>query len=301
VSGHPYKLRPAADAKLAPLPLPEGVSWDDVSYVIGGYKWKARFIGEDGYIITSPGGEDGKNQYNMMTGTWSDYHPGEVKPYDCGKCHTTGYSEEGHQDGLEGITGAWVFPGIQCERCHGPGAEHVAKGGDKTLIKVDKSAALCGQCHVRGDSEEIPAKGGFIRHHEQYNEILASPHKTLDCVACHDPHQKAEFSIKTDCTTCHAQAGEDFTGSTMEQTGLTCTDCHMPMATKSAAALGPYKGDVKTHLFKINTDATASTFTEDGALANDSVTLDFVCLSCHQGRDIDWAASNAEGIHTLGK
>jgi len=104
VSGHPYKLQKAEIAKQRPIPLPEGISWDDVSYVIGGYKWKSRYVGADGYIITTvetdSGPVDGMNQYNNMTGEWVDYHPGELKPYNCGSCHTTGFSPEGHQDGL---------------------------------------------------------------------------------------------------------------------------------------------------------------------------------------------------------
>ena len=75
----------------------------------------------------------------------------------------------------------------------------------------------------------------------------------------------------------------------------------MPMASKSAVKLGPNKGDVKTHLFRINTDPTASMFTEDGSLAKDFLTLDFACLGCHQNQDIDWAAKYAEGVHSLGK
>ncbi|MFQ5997623.1 MAG: multiheme c-type cytochrome, partial [Dehalococcoidales bacterium] len=301
VTGHPWKLKTAEVAKSNPLPLPKGYTWDDISYVIGGYKWKSRYIGTDGYIITTTDGEPGNNQYNMMVGTWSDYHAGEEKKYNCGKCHTTGYSEEGNQGGLEGIVGTWAFEGIQCEACHGPGKDHVAGGGDKAAITVDSSSALCGNCHIRGEAETIPAKGGFIRHHEQYNELLASPHKSFNCVTCHDPHQKAEFSIKADCASCHSGQNTEFTGSQMQKVGLTCTDCHMPMATKSAVSLGPNKGDVKTHLFRITTDPAASLFTEDGAFANDSLTLDFVCLQCHQDKDVQWAADYAEGVHSLGK
>jgi hypothetical protein len=85
VSGHPWKLKTAEVAKSNPLPLPKGYSWDDISYVIGGYKWKSRYIDNKGVIITSAGGEPGKNQYNMMVDTCSDYHPGEEKKYDCGR------------------------------------------------------------------------------------------------------------------------------------------------------------------------------------------------------------------------
>lgn len=179
--------------------------------------------------------------------------------------------------------------------------QHCPGGVPRTAITVDSSSAQCGTCHIRGAAEEIPASGGFIRHHEQYNELMASPHKSFDCVTCHDPHQKAEFSIKADCTTCHGDVNSEFTGSQMQKVGVTCTDCHMPMATKSAKPLGPYKGDVKTHLFRITTDGAASMFTEDGGQAKDFTTLDFACLQCHQDKDTNWAGEYAEGIHTLGK
>jgi len=168
-------------------------------------------------------------------------------------------------------------------------------------VTVDRSSALCGKCHVRGEPVKIPAKGGFIQHHEQYNELLASPHRALSCVTCHNPHQKAEFSIKTQCSSCHAKTAEAFSGSTMQKAGVTCADCHMPGATKSAVVLAPNRADVKTHLFRINTDPAASMFTEDGKFARDFVTLNFACLSCHQGRDVNWAAQNATNIHSLGK
>lgn len=115
VSGHPFKLMKSEQARYRPIPLPEGLTWDDVTYVIGGYKWKSRYLQDDGYIYTP---SEGKNQYNYLTGEWSDYHAGEVKPYDCGRCHTTGWVQNpdptdlsGNQDNLPGIHGTFS-PGV---------------------------------------------------------------------------------------------------------------------------------------------------------------------------------------------
>ncbi|MFQ6110019.1 MAG: multiheme c-type cytochrome, partial [Candidatus Aminicenantales bacterium] len=195
-SGHAHKLRPASEARGAGVPHPDSVTWDDVKWVIGGFKWKARFIGTDGYIIT----QGGKNQFNLATRSWTDYHADEVKPYSCGACHTTGYNESGHQEFLPGVVGTWVFPSIHCEECHGAGKDHILGGGDKTKITVDRSSAQCGRCHYRTDPAIIPAKGGFIRHHEQYNEFLKSDHaEVLECVSCHDPHKTGHESVKLSC------------------------------------------------------------------------------------------------------
>ena len=298
VSGHSYKLRTVEEIKSVPLPLPEGYTWDDISYVIGGYKWKARYMDNKGYIITSTAdGTPGKNQYNLQTGTWSDYHPGEVKKYDCGECHTTGYSKEGSQGGLEGIVGTWAFRGIQCEKCHGPGSEHIAQGGDANLITLDRSSEFCGQCHARGDPAKIPASDGFIRHHEQYNELLASPKKDFECVMCHNPHQRAEFAMKQDCAVCHSTMKTTELGDRMRAVGVECIDCHMPRAAKSAVNFDAHTADVRSHLFTINLDPAAEMFTADGKLAQGYLTVEFACLSCHKNRDKDWALEKANEGH----
>lgn len=87
----------------------------------------------------------------------------------------------------------------------------------------------------------------------------------------------------------------------MQKVGVNCVSCHMPEASKSAEKLGKYNADVKTHLFKISVDPAASMFTEDGKYAKNFITLDFACLNCHQDKDKEWAATNASGIHSLGK
>jgi len=308
VSGHPYKLQKVDSAKTWMFPLPKGYSWDDISYVIGGAHKKLRFMDKKGYIITmAKDGSELKTQYNIEDGSWSFYSKdAKNKKYTCGNCHTTGYKKEGHQDGLEGIVGTWAAPGIQCEACHGPASDHAATG-DKSKIKVDRSAKLCGQCHVRGNPEKVPAAGGFIKHHETYPELLAGAKKNFDCVTCHNPHKRAKFSIKKDCATCHSKDAEAFTGSKMQKVGVTCVDCHMPMATKSATAYSKTQGDIRTHVFKINTDPKAKMFYDEdvkgkkATFAKGFVTLDFACLNCHKDKDMKWAAKKSKNIHKYGK
>ncbi len=319
VSGHPYKLMKAEEAKNRPIPLPGGFAWDDISYVIGGYKWKSRYIDLDGYIITKTFDEDGlqidgMNQYNNLLGTWSDYHAGEEnKPYDCGACHTTGWIADedaatdndltDNQDGLPGMHGTFFVGGVHCEECHGPGFE--------MDINTDEGGqAFCGRCHIRGDADTIPASSGFIRHHEQYNEILAGPHSFLECTTCHDPHLRGEFSIKdtAECgVSCHADKMASFELTTMYDYGVECKDCHMPYATKSAQALGPHQGDLQTHIFYIDTDPAGDMFSEDGLFVDldtngkAKVTMDFACQRCHETAELSELAKFAVGFHDADK
>jgi hypothetical protein len=303
-SGHPKKLRPAAEARQWGVILPEGYTWDDISYVIGGANWKTRFVDQKGFIITKVGpnkDKPGKNQYNRETDRWVDYEAGKEKKYDCGPCHTTGYTKEGQQDGRPGMVGTWAFPGITCEECHGPGKAHVA-APTKASIKVDRSEAACGKCHIRGAKEKIPAAGGFIRHHEQYNELIASPHAgKLTCVSCHDPHKRRTISTKVGCESCHSQQASDFKGSGHERSRVQCLDCHMPKAMKTAEHFGKYIGDLRTHIMKISLGPDDQMFTPDGNFATGKLTADFACLSCHASREKAWAVAQARGIHRRGK
>ena len=296
-SGHPYKLRRASVAKLTGLPLPKGYAWEDILYVIGGVRKKARFVNLEGFIITTDKkGKPVPTQYNMSTGQWVNYHPGEKKPYKCGPCHMTAYRETGRQHGRIGIVGTWVMDGIQCEECHGPSSLHNADP-KKSKLKVDKSSALCGKCHVRGDCDTIPAKAGFIRHHEQYNELLMGGHKKQACVDCHDPHSKVKASIKATCASCHKEEGAAYATEIHGKSGIPCIECHMPRATKSEVALNHFSGDVRTHLASINTDPDYVMFSQDGKLAKAQLSLRFSCLQCHQSRSSKWAGEYAAGFH----
>lgn len=310
VSGHSYKLSRAEDAMKRPIPLPKGYTWDDISYVIGGKYKKSRYIDNNGFIITAAkDGSEMKNQYNMQTGEWSFYHKGEKKPYSCGACHTTGYQKEGHQDGKEGLIGTWAAPGVQCEACHGPAGDHIRSDKDAKANKlmVNTKLALCGGCHIRGDKNKIPAKGGFIKHHEQFNELLTGPHteeNDISCVSCHNPHKMARLKtgIIATCGSCHEDEEASFAKNGHGQVGIQCRECHMPRASKSAVKVSSTQGDIRTHIFKISTDADAKMFSEDGKFAvGGYVTLDFACLNCHKNKDLPWAAKNAANLHGTSK
>lgn len=302
-SGHPWKLRKVSKARYAKLPLPPGYSWDDISYVIGGANKKARFIDLNGYIITAAkDGAEAKTQYNLEDGSWSFYHKGEKKPYKCGPCHMTAYSSEGNQDGRPGMIGTWKEDGIGCEECHGAGSDHIKKPTVNN-INIDKSALACGKCHQRGGiGPQPPVSGGFIKHHEQINELLAGAHSSITCTECHDPHKRA-ILVKTKCTSCHEEMAKRFSTNVHAKAGKECIECHMPKVSKSAISVNSYTGDVRTHIFKINTDPTASMFEtieekgKKSTFAKGFVTLDYVCLGCHGSRDIKWAAKHAKDIH----
>ena len=317
-SGHPYKLTEIFDAAPVdqfpefsrypadPVDPPAGYTWSDITYTIGGYGWKMRWIDANGYIVTS-GTASNLVQYNFENESWVMYHPDDepgTKPYDCGGCHTTGWVANpdpsdlsGNQDGLPGMWGTFFAGGIHCEQCHGEGDQHVGDPENVGMI-VDTSSERCGQCHTRDLENRIAAGGGFIKHHEQYDEWLHSPHVSgPGCNTCHDPHASVKFDdvaagngTQASCEDCHAEQA-----AFSEHNGLpTCTDCHMPMASKTAVAWHDYQGDIPTHIWSINTAPVGKTegmfnaegtFVLEDADGQSRVTLDFACYGCHQDAD----------------
>jgi hypothetical protein len=139
-------------------------------------------------------------------------------------------------------------------------------------------------------------------------------HRALKCTTCHDPHkrsvkihtnvkgflestlgitivnpdQPADGAIRVGCvsTGCHGPMPVRgfFQG---RHANVSCIDCHMAEATKSAinssqAGWGR-KGDLKTHIFRINPLATTitRTNTDNVLIAQNYISPRYACGKCH--------------------
>jgi DmsE family decaheme c-type cytochrome len=140
-----------------------------------------------------------------------------------------------------------------CEGCHGPGAEHVAGGGDVSKIFRFKNVstkeinARCMSCHAGGP-----------QHMNAINSIHTQ--NNVSCISCHSPHESKtkEFLLKKAepelCYSCHLQQKSQFEMPFHHRVNeglVQCTDCHNPHGT-----VGPKQ--VRT-----------------------SSTQDAVCFTCH--------------------
>jgi hypothetical protein len=280
---------------------PPGHDWTDIAFVLGGWAHKQRFIDPDGYLFTGQA-----VQYNVETGAWVQYFPGTpmgTKEYGCGACHNTGWQDGPHYQDRPGFGGDLVATGVQCEQCHGWGSHHV-RDPENVRLDVDDSAAACGTCHYRIDTDHIFAEDGFRDDHQQYNELLAGGHRDLRCVDCHDPHRSALYSdavhnpgkgMVRSCAECHPDEDENQASSLME-TWLSCTSCHMPWASKSAVAAPlAYTADQRSHTVAIDTDASApATYEALGfEMMYPYLTLDHACRHCHRAGGSAYPLSDA--------
>ncbi len=222
------------------------VTWDDVTYVIGGYFWKARFIDQNGAIVTGS-----SVQYNFATDAMSSYNNNVTdKPYNCGNCHVTGWRHQdaalndNRQDNLPFMDGTFFEGGIQCEACHGAGASHAKFTGtitraaslprsDAELTAADAGygdAIACGECHTRDGERDYPsyvsafenalatANAPDPRPSDMGGRIAASGgmvrhHEQYDEILGIDPdtldtvRSQGFFATHGNCNTCHNPHG----------------------------------------------------------------------------------------------
>ena len=303
-SGHAWILTPGLETTALKYPFsrvpapPDGYSWSDISYIIGGFNWKALFIDKNGYVITNPpdtvGTLDYLNQYSLSnsevskTSAWAQYHAGEQElTYDCGSCHTTGYTPSGHQGDMPGITGSFTQPGVQCEACHGPGSLHASNPRGVRML-IDRDAEMCQGCHLFGSSGTIEVADGFISHQNSYGDLPQGKHTVIDCVVCHDPHtgvvqklQANEAATKIACADCHFQEAQVQNNAKHATIGIDCVECHMPQMIKNTwGDAAKFTGDVRTHRMAID-PTQVHQFNSDGSLATMQISLDFACRHCH--------------------
>jgi DmsE family decaheme c-type cytochrome len=187
-----------------------------------------------------------------------------------------------------------------CEACHGPAAEHVEGGGDKSKIFVfadhsrQETSARCLSCHGEG------------REQAHFSE---SAHSTsnVGCLDCHSPHhakEKPHLLVESTpqlCYGCHTSVKADFAKPYHHRVNeglLQCSDCHNPHGTAIAGQLRTMpNGDAicyKCHVDKqgpfvyehvpVKTEGCVSCHTPHGSTNPRFLRVSLVnmlCLQCH--------------------
>lgn len=152
--------------------------------------------------------------------------------------------------------------GISCEKCHGPGGNHVMaiKAGfpDKAIVDPrmasgSRIVALCAKCHSPRTgklSKEDPTAGRFPGTTLTWSRCFLESQDALDCITCHDPHRdtvKSAVQYEAKCLSCHSGGAQSRNrrvrldpNSLLDPSAPTvcpvnsakgCIGCHMPLIT----------------------------------------------------------------------
>ena len=162
---------------------------------------------------------------------------------ECLSCHTTGTSRDSPQPARNNM-------GVRCERCHGPGAEHIRamqnqKTTDKKIFHPGTldgfaQAQVCGVCHGRPPQDtdfqairfiqEAPNTVRFPSQRLVLSQCFNETDNGLRCTTCHDPHSNVAGSraaLEKPCISCHT-AGARRSPKICPVAKENCSSCHMP-------------------------------------------------------------------------
>jgi hypothetical protein len=205
--------------------------------------------------INSPGYVDGSADFDRP-----------VTPR-CLECHATYFEALGRLPTDNLYSKSNFVLGISCERCHGPGADHVRQqasgaqppNGVKAMAPAglprEEQVEICAQCHggvgqqiapafsfIPGQrlsdyiklhrpapDESVDVHGNQVALLERSRCFQSSP--AMTCSFCHDPHAPeppaARYSER--CIACHQPRKCGLYAKLGPQIAANCVDCHMPV------------------------------------------------------------------------
>jgi len=245
----------------------------ELLYSIGsGRRGRSYLFAEDGFLFESP------------VNWYTDRHVWDMAPAygnateipmnlpaftSCLHCHFSGMKPPVLGTENRYPIPPFSYPGVTCERCHGPGAAHTKGGAIVNPAKLDATRrdAVCMQCHLEGKAAiERPGRhiydfqpgqqlSDYVRYFvfaeqqhpglgavSQFEALAESVCKkksgeAMSCTSCHDPHKQPSAAERVSyyrqkCLACH---GAKY-GTTHHSDQTDCTSCHMPSSLSADVA-----------------------------------------------------------------
>ncbi len=247
-----WKKTPMANVVRDPREYPESIIPDlskpdalvnftkeDIALVYGSL-WKQRYfkrIGDDYFVLPAHWDVTHKNwkPYFVKADWWAPLYPPDnfKRPTSalCDGCHSVNYDIK-----TKTVT-EW---NVGCERCHGPGSEHVKNPVSATILnpaREDYVAAsdVCIQCHSQGRPLTNPIQGKYYDWQVGYDVT-----RKLSDFWNLEGHKLGETSFTHFADgTAHKNRmqGNDFVSSQMYAHGVTCFTCHDAHGTEFPADL----------------------------------------------------------------
>jgi predicted CXXCH cytochrome family protein len=213
----------------------------DIAFTYGS-KWKQRYFtkrGDDYFVFPAQWDVLAKTwrRYYVENGTdwWAVHYPADQmqRPTGplCDGCHSSNYDVA-----IKQVT-EW---NVGCEKCHGPGEEHVRNPQLTNIVNPARleharGVDVCVQCHSQGQPLTNPIAGRYYDWPVGYQPgaRLADfwrleEHKLGEETFTHWPDGSAHKN---------RMQGNDYVTSTMYRKGVACWDCHDVHGTSNPADL----------------------------------------------------------------
>jgi predicted CXXCH cytochrome family protein len=242
---------------------------DQIAFVYGS-KWKQRYftkVGDDYFPLPAQWDVTHRQwrPYNVAKGTdwWTAFYPPEnsKRPTGptCDGCHSVNYDVK-----RKAVT-EW---NVGCEKCHGPGGEHVDNPSRATILnptRLDPVSAVnvCIQCHSQGRPLVNPIEGRYYDWPVGFRVGLnlkdfweLEEHKLGDTTFTHfadgtahknrmqgnDFVQSVMYTRGVTCSSCHDVHGTQNNADLLKSSRMLCLTCHGPKSPN-----GPHTGRIEDH------------------------------------------------------
>jgi len=264
---------------------------DQVAFTYGS-RWKQRYftlIGDDYYVLPAQWDVAKKKwlPYHVADGTdwWTAHYPSDnmQRPTGplCDGCHSVNYNIA-----TKKVT-EW---NVCCEKCHGPGSEHVAHPTKSNIVNparldVVRANDTCIQCHSQGrpKSNPIPDASGVAKYYDWPVGFL--PGQRLADIWTFEEHKlgTADFYYWHDGTARkNRMQGNDYVQSLMAHRDIRCSDCHNVHSAKHPSNLVDEGNDLcmncHMHRFVAGPGTTQTIVEHTHHAANSPASQ---CTACH--------------------
>ena len=237
----------------------------ELQYYVGSSTRGSTFLFEiDGFLYKSP------INYFVQKKGWDmspEYHsPREMElkpaPPACLFCHASRIQSPAPGASNRYGSAPFLQDGVGCERCHGPGREHIQGRGvpvNPARLTGERRDSVCIQCHLPGEASvsrpgktlEMYRPGDLLSDYAltfvyddaghgglgaisqvealALSQCLRRSQGRMACITCHDPHtfvpaaQRVAY-YRDKCLSCHTRSFAD----RHQQGSPDCIGCHMP-------------------------------------------------------------------------
>ncbi|HEV2327440.1 MAG TPA: c-type cytochrome [Verrucomicrobiae bacterium] len=239
----------------------------DIALVYGSI-WKQRYfkkVGDDYFPIPAQWDITHKvwRPYVAKDDWWVPYYPADnfKRPTSalCDGCHSVNYDIK-----TKHVT-EW---NVGCERCHGPGSEHVAHPTSSNIVNPIRqgyvaASDVCIQCHSQGRPLENPIEGKYYDWPVGYDVTRKlsdfwklEDHKLGETTFTHFADGTAHknrmqgndfvtslmYTHGVACSTCHDVHGTEYKANLRKPAQVLCLDCHGPNSPN-----GPHAPTLEAH------------------------------------------------------
>jgi Flp pilus assembly protein TadD len=239
----------------------------ELHYFVGsGTRGRSYLFSIDGFLYQAPISYYAQKSRWAISPGYESYREMPTRPIEasCLYCHTSQVQP------ISGTQNRYFSPpfahsAVSCERCHGPGGEHVKGRGamvNPAKLGPERRDSVCAQCHLIGEARiQRPGKSldmfrpgdllseyvshfvyedkdkiglRAVSHVEAVSQSLCKrlSEGGMSCFNCHDPHSvpaaqhKAAY-FREKCLACHQQRPTSDQSQHYSK-NFDCASCHMP-------------------------------------------------------------------------